>query len=397
VLRSTSQPFIALPSQLPRPALHVNPQADAEHVALAPAGTGQARPHIPQFVRLVRVSTSQPSDALPLQSAKPGRHENPQTPVLHVAVALAGAVHARPHIPQFATAVPRFVSQPFAGLPSQSPEPMLQRNEQTAALHVGVAFMRAGHAMPQPPQCAAFVRTFASQPLPAMRSQSSNPASHTNPQRDIAQVGVEAATSGHAVLHAPQCAGDVAVLTQLPPQFERDPQPLTQPMRTSHTGVVPPHAAPQRAQLVVVFSGSQPLPSSASQFAVSGTHVCTHAPVEQLAVVLVSATHACPHRPQFSLELRRTSHPSAGSALQSPQPASHSPIVQRPAVHAAVACANVQRKPHAPQLFGSFAVTVHASPHTTPASHAGGGGPASASASIATMPSGAAASGRTPA
>ncbi len=100
MLTSVSQPFAALPSQLPRPALQVNPQTDAVHVALAPVGAAQARPHIPQLPRLVRVSTSQPSEGLPLQSAKPVRHVNPQMPVLHVAVALAGAVQARPHIPQ---------------------------------------------------------------------------------------------------------------------------------------------------------------------------------------------------------------------------------------------------------------------------------------------------------
>jgi hypothetical protein len=396
VLRSVSQPFIALPSQLPRPALHVNPQTDAAHVAVAPMTAPHDRPHIPQLVGLERVSTSQPSDALPLQSAKPAMQVNPHAPVVHVAVALAGAMHARPHIPQFATATRVSTSQPFAGLPSQSAKPVLHRNEQTAALQTGDALARAGHAAPHPPQCEALVRTLDSQPLAALPSQLSKPASQTNPHADAVHVGVAFMGSAHARPHAPQCSGFDVRLTQLPEQFSSAPQPLTHPALTSHTGVAPVHTVPQLLQFAVVVSSSQPFASSASQLAVLGMHVCTHVPLAQLAVALRTGSQRRPHATQLASPLRRVSQPSEASALQSSQPASHAPMVQRPAVHAAVACANVQRKPHAPQLFGSFAVTVHASPHSTPASHAGGGGPASASASIATEPSGVAASGRTP-
>jgi hypothetical protein len=395
---STSQPSVAFVLQSAKPMLHVPiVHAPATHALVALAAL-HARPHIPQFVGLVRVSTSQPSDALPLQSAKPALHVNPHAPAAHVAVALAGAIHDRPHVPQLATVVARVVSQPFAGLESQSPKPMLQRNEQTAALQTGAAFARAGHGMLQPPQCAVFVRTFASQPLPAMPSQLSKPTSHTKPHADAEHVGVPFVGSAHTRPHAPQCSGFDVVSTHDIEQFDSAPQPLTQPIAWLQTGVAPVHALPHLMQSVVVLSGSQPLDSSASQLAEFAVHDCTHRPVAQLAVVLRSGSQRTPHPMQFSAVLSGASQPSEASALQSSQPASHVPIVQRPAVHAAVACANVQRKPQAPQLFGSFAVTVHASPHTTPASHAGGGGPASASASasIATVPSGAAASGRTP-
>ena len=65
------------------------------------AGLVHARLHMPQFVFVV-ASVSQPLDALPSQSARPGAHAVPHTPPAHTGTAPAGAVQARPQAPQFA-------------------------------------------------------------------------------------------------------------------------------------------------------------------------------------------------------------------------------------------------------------------------------------------------------
>ena len=59
------------------------------------------RPHAPQLAGLARRSTSHPSDALPLQSAKPAKHSYPHAPAPHVARALARVAHTLRHAPQF--------------------------------------------------------------------------------------------------------------------------------------------------------------------------------------------------------------------------------------------------------------------------------------------------------
>jgi hypothetical protein len=69
-----SQPLDALPSQSPKPALQVKSHLPALHVVVALARAGQAFPHIPQCVVDVFTLVSQPLDALPSQSPKPGLH-----------------------------------------------------------------------------------------------------------------------------------------------------------------------------------------------------------------------------------------------------------------------------------------------------------------------------------
>jgi hypothetical protein len=121
LLVSCSQPFIALPSQSPKPALHA-PILHVElwhtPVALALAhGTAQA----PQLFASLRVSTSHPSPASELQSAKLGLHAiSKHRPALHVALALA-TLHVRPQAPQCMGLAVRSCSHPLPTLPSQSP------------------------------------------------------------------------------------------------------------------------------------------------------------------------------------------------------------------------------------------------------------------------------------
>jgi hypothetical protein len=145
-----SQPFIALPSQLPKPMLHdAIAHEPVAHVAVALL-RAQAAPHAPQFVSVL-VGASQPFIAFASQLPKPMLHDcTAHVPVLHVGVAF-GVAHATRHPPQFATVFSR-TSQPFASLMSQSPKPMLQvAIEHIAAEHAPLAFAGA-HALLHIPQ-----------------------------------------------------------------------------------------------------------------------------------------------------------------------------------------------------------------------------------------------------
>jgi hypothetical protein len=122
------------------------------HVVVALARAGQAFPHIPQCEVLVRVSVSQPLDALPSQLPKPGLQVKLHIPALHVVVALARAGQAFPHIPQCEVFVRVSVSQPLDALPSQSAKPGLQVKPHLPALHVVAALARAGQVLPHIPQ-----------------------------------------------------------------------------------------------------------------------------------------------------------------------------------------------------------------------------------------------------
>ena len=72
--RVTSQPFAALPSQLPKPFAQLIPHTLAVQVAV-PFVVLQTLPHAPQLVGLVAVDVSQPSSIAPgsgpSQSLKP--------------------------------------------------------------------------------------------------------------------------------------------------------------------------------------------------------------------------------------------------------------------------------------------------------------------------------------
>ena len=165
--RSVSQPLAASRSQSPRLVTHViTAQVPAAHVAVA-LGSAQARPHMPQWSLAVRVSVSQPLVTLPSQSTKPALHATAQRPAAHAGVPLA-ALHALPHIPQWAAVVERSVSQPLAGFMSQSPKPAVHVRAQRPETHAEVALGRAPQALPQAPQCAE--SAFGSMHAPSQRS-----------------------------------------------------------------------------------------------------------------------------------------------------------------------------------------------------------------------------------
>jgi hypothetical protein len=103
VVMSVSQPLVVLPSQLPRPASQVIPQAPLEHVGVAFAALGQVIPHVPQFARsFVRLTHALPQRVVP--ALHPAMHVPP--------VQVSPVAHARPHMPQFAPLVMRSTQAP---------------------------------------------------------------------------------------------------------------------------------------------------------------------------------------------------------------------------------------------------------------------------------------------
>jgi hypothetical protein len=97
-------------------------------------------PQPPQFERVLS-GVSQPFMGLPSQLPKPALQlAIPQVPAVHVPVAFAGA-HLMPQPPQFERVLSG-VSQPFMGLPSQLPKPALQLAiPQVPIVHEGVPFI----------------------------------------------------------------------------------------------------------------------------------------------------------------------------------------------------------------------------------------------------------------
>lgn len=192
-------------------------QVPAEHTEEALASV-QARPHRPQFARLVRMSTSQPSAALPLQLPKPGAHEaTVQAPSAHPAVAFERE-HSRPHSPQWAGVVLRSVSQPFAAFPSQSPKPAAQEWRQDPSSQFTALFGRAAQAEPQAPQWDPLVAVLVSQPFIALPSQSAKGAVQiASPHTPLRQTGTPFMTV-QPRSQAPQFAVLVCGSAHAPPQ-----------------------------------------------------------------------------------------------------------------------------------------------------------------------------------
>jgi hypothetical protein len=167
-LREVSQPFVALASQLPKPASHA-PRAQAPVAQLAAAFAREhAVPQLAQFASVVS-AVSQPLAASASQLPKLALHvPMVQVPVEQLAAALARA-HTVPQLAQFASVVSA-TSQPFESVPSQFPKPALHAEiAQEPVEHVGVALLRAQAA----PHALQFVSEVsgASQPLLATPSQ----------------------------------------------------------------------------------------------------------------------------------------------------------------------------------------------------------------------------------
>ncbi len=213
----TSQPLLALPSQSAKPALQLaTPHTPAAQLPVALAGL-HAMPQPPQWARALRVFTSQPSASMALQSAKPSEHApRVQTPAVQTAAPLAGAGHAPPQRPQWAALLRVLTSQPLAAIPSQSPKPV----SQDATVHAPAAHpatpLVAEQAVPHAPQWLVVTASSTSQPLAASPSQSAKPASQVKVHAPIAQALLAWARAGHATPQPPQWLVLVRVSTSQP-------------------------------------------------------------------------------------------------------------------------------------------------------------------------------------
>jgi hypothetical protein len=99
---------------------------------------------------------------------------------VHVAAVFA-KLHATPHPPQFAVESSD-ASHPFAGLPSQSPNPGAQRSPHVPAAQNAVEFGPAGQAASHAPQAFGSFCVLRHEP-----EQSVSPAPHDTSQVPIEQ------------------------------------------------------------------------------------------------------------------------------------------------------------------------------------------------------------------
>ena len=284
VFRFVSQPLPPLPSQSPSPGLHdVTPHVLLTQFGVPPAA-GHTFPHVLQLFTSEVVFVSQPFAGFPSQSLKPTVHTGVHPAPVQLVLPCAFA-HVAPHPRQFVT-VFSCVSHPFFAFESQLPKPLVHAGTHAPPTHdvVPLPFV---HAEPHPPQLPVDVCTFVSHPFAGLPSQSPNPAVH---------VGVHT-PAGHAV----------------------EPFAFV-------------HPAAHAPQFVTVFSvASHPFGTSPSQLPKLGLHAIEQAPSAQLGVPFV-VLHAEPHPPQFStLVCVFTSHPLPVRPSQLPNPPAHVPSVQLPA------------------------------------------------------------------
>jgi hypothetical protein len=160
VLRFVSQPFVALLSQSAKPALQVKPQVPPVHVVVALVRDGQTLPHEPQWFTFEFTDVSQPFAGIASQLPKPALHVKPQAPPVHVVVAFATVAHELLHDPQREGVEFKFVSQPFIALASQSPHPALHVKPHAPPEQVVIALARDGQTLPHEPQWFTSIERF---------------------------------------------------------------------------------------------------------------------------------------------------------------------------------------------------------------------------------------------
>lgn len=237
----------------------------------------------------------------------------PQLPAAQPATAFGSAGHITPHAPHAFTFVARTTSQPFATMPSQSAKPIMQVKPQPPSSHVGTAFARAGHSVPQVPQFARSLVVLISHPLAAVLSQSAKPSAHIPiPQALALQAAVALAGVGQTLSQPPQCAVSFAVLmqditsdaTQMVPGAGQSiwQCPATQSW-------VAGHALPHAPQLAgsVMTSGhvvAAPVPHAVRP----ALHMTAHPPALHVGAPPVGAVQTVPHAPQLAMVEVRSTH-----------------------------------------------------------------------------------------
>ena len=230
VLVLVSQPLVALPSQLPSPALHARLQTPPRQLAVPPVlgqrlpqPTAAPGPPMPQLFTSDSVVTSQPLVSTPSQLPRPTEHttvEMRHMPPPQTAVAPVGGAGQRvPQPPQLVMSpIAVFTSQPLAGLPSQSAKPALQApRAHRPAAQVAAALAKL-QRLPHTPQFIASAEVATSQPLAARLSQLPKPS------RQLARVQARAVQpetapgSMHWLLQALQLLGSLVRSRQVLPQ-----------------------------------------------------------------------------------------------------------------------------------------------------------------------------------
>ncbi len=258
VLRFTSHPSVAKLLQLPKPVLHVpSAHAPPTHAAAALANEHEM-PQPPQREGVDCVFTSHPLAGLASQSAKPASHVAIVHLELEQVASAWGSTQGALQAPQCAAVKRVSVSHPLLATPSQSPKLALHVKPHEPEEHAPTAFA-AVHARPHAPHAAA-VESDVSHPLAGLPSQSANPAEHTKPHAPEEHVVSAFGRDGHAVEHAPQCAGSLRRSTHAEPHAVRPVAQAIEHAPPLHTKPAPqrrPHA-PQLAPSFCV-STSQPL------------------------------------------------------------------------------------------------------------------------------------------
>jgi hypothetical protein len=137
---SVSQPSAAIALQSPKPALHIpTPHAPLTHPGVPLATARHDVPQAPQCITLTRRSTSQPFVAIMSQLPKPiVQAPTPQTPAAQVGVAF-GALHTVAQPPQRIGFVRVSTSHPVVGFESQSTKPASHASPHAPIVQVAVA------------------------------------------------------------------------------------------------------------------------------------------------------------------------------------------------------------------------------------------------------------------
>lgn len=163
---------------------------------------------LPQWASVFVVLTSQPFVTLLSQLAKDALQTIAQAPAAQDAVAFGRAGHGLSQRPQWAVLLAVFTHAPpqRVSVPAQ---PLAQRFIE----HTGVG---PEQLVPQAPQFIS-VSSRASQPLPALRSQSAKPEAQVSAQLPIAHAGVALAAAGQRLPQAPQFIGSVCVFAMHTP------------------------------------------------------------------------------------------------------------------------------------------------------------------------------------
>jgi hypothetical protein len=183
---------------------------------------GHTLPHWPQFFGSLEVSTSQPVAGLRSQSAMGGLHIGLlQTPPAQVSVPPV-MLQRMPHTPQLAGSTAVWISQPLAGLWSQSAYPELHE----AMVHAEPTHFSKAlfvlHAAPHAPQLLESVVTFTHDAAAALPQSVGRVLGQVSPQAGgvPAHVGWPPAGAGQTLQVVPHELVDVeASGTQVPLQL----------------------------------------------------------------------------------------------------------------------------------------------------------------------------------